>query len=149
MKPTGIRPEKIDCFPSPSGPPTEKGCASVLDVLPFDSMPQTFGPHDDTHAAVWLPRSWEEDRSPPQSRCQISLNTNDGAVIKFSWSKLWLLGAVVNAVCVRQGKGGAYAWNGMSPPCVERRGLSILRLVGTKTGYIGLLGQSEPNVDTA
>lgn len=112
MKPTGIQPAKLDCFALPTGrSPTEKGCSDTLNIVPYSNEVHNFGPRGYPKVDVTVPQGWRE-RNPSASECNIALDTVDRAVIPFKWSKLWLLGTVVNAVCVRQGKGGVYHWNG-------------------------------------
>lgn len=110
MKATRIQPDKIDCFSLPAGAPTEKGCADTLDIVPFDNIQQTFGPRQYPNVDVGLPKAWKE--TGPHAGCTVALNTDKDVVVTYSWNKLWLLGTVINAVCVRQGRGGIYHWKG-------------------------------------
>ena len=112
MKATKIQPAKLTCYDFPtSGPPTEKGCSNTLNMVPASSERQTFGPRGYPGVDVGVPQVWKE-HDPSGTGCSIVLDTVDRAIIPFKWNSLWLLGTVINAVCVRQGKGGIYYWNG-------------------------------------
>lgn len=132
MKSTGIQPGKLDCFEFPTvRSPTEKGCSNTLNMIPYNNVVHHFGPRGYRGVDVPVPQAFRE-RDPPASGCNIALDTENRAVIPFKWNNLWLLGTVINSVCVRQGKGGIYHWN-----------------VGDKKGLIGIWNEQPIGTDTA
>ncbi|KAL8636896.1 MAG: hypothetical protein Q9228_005767 [Teloschistes exilis] len=97
---------QIQCFKQEGAPLSESGCARTLDLVPYNFRPQFFGPSADPRITVPLPQAWKEipDRT---SGCGMVLSSIIGGAVAATWAQVWMMGAIVNAVCVRQGQSGA------------------------------------------
>ncbi|KAI4195875.1 MAG: hypothetical protein LQ350_006915 [Teloschistes chrysophthalmus] len=97
---------QIQCFNQEGAPLSESGCAKTLDLVPYNFRPQFFGPSADPRITVDLPQAWKE--TPGRTTgCGIVLSSIIGGTVQATWAQVWMMGAVVNAVCVRQGQSGA------------------------------------------
>ncbi|KAI4087679.1 MAG: hypothetical protein L6R37_008292 [Teloschistes peruensis] len=97
---------QIQCFKQEGAPLSESGCARTLDLVPYNFRPQFFGPSTDPRVTVALPQAWKETPGRT-SGCGIVLSSIIGGAVAATWAQVWMMGAVVNAVCVRQGQSGA------------------------------------------
>ncbi|KAL9579756.1 MAG: hypothetical protein Q9212_004917 [Teloschistes hypoglaucus] len=99
-------PTQIQCFKQEGTPLSEIDCAKTLDLVPYNFRSQFFGPSADPRITVALPQAWKE--TPGRTGgCGIVLSSIIGGAVVATWAQVWMMGAVVNAVCVRQGQSGA------------------------------------------
>ncbi|KAI4095760.1 MAG: hypothetical protein LQ344_001477 [Seirophora lacunosa] len=109
----------VGCGKQPIG---QNKCRLVLDSLPADRVPHTYGPEATKGIAVHTPSLWTAGTSLCLAKVEIAAGQ---WVDVATWYDIWAAGEAVNAMCVRRG------FEGIAIHLGQRRALAISLLKET------------------
>lgn len=117
--------DKVQCFGSTDGPGIIESCNGLADRMDASESLKTFGPYDSPHeyltpytltagkASRTILGSCQVLIYSTDNRCYLKITTNpDKSYTRVaSWHDIWEAAILVNAMCIRAGKKGAFKFS--------------------------------------